>query len=538
MRVKVIRVMAGAILPLALLMCYLPAVAQQVPYQVDPAALRSLTNRVTTDVGRSQSLLIDPRILEQIFSSATLYVENFCAAPAENCAEKLSDNTAFRTIVHGYLRDLRSLPKVPIQAFADRLANGKLAMTGWPSYHLVEVGLLEIPPSMRGIPLRMRFATESISLGMGASALLAMPGNVTLEATIGDNVRLASTEVETGKSTRLALSDDRMDIVASGPLKPLPSAFCTNIKQPENRGPFALFNEGRVTIAEDDHVRTANEAPFLKQSAVDIFVRSDTSIVCDAVCLFSLSSLFADAIATWRVGCSRCDPNAMVTLSTMKTIWIDWRAARRLRLASKGTKVNLSLAHRHAEEDSVTQVHHYAHLSGDGTVRKQLCQTPNDSAPWVRVAKQLACSSQSPASQGALRPFVSLMAGDTTCGASAIACGLPSAGVEISLKKYRYALPADEVSKEIVIGPNVSGPILDMRHVILHEVGHWFGIPHAQVGGADQLLDVMSEGYDDGEGCVAPHSLRMISNAGDLRWEYRIKSGGALREPHKPMEPK
>ena len=65
-----------------------------------------------------------------------------------------------------------------------------------------------------------------------------------------------------------------------------------------------------------------------------------------------------------------------------------------------------------------------------------------------------------------------------------------------------------------------------MRHVVLHEVGHWFGVPHADVAGQDAMHDVMSKDYSKGELCVSSNSLVMLNNASDLRWEYRTRGGG------------
>jgi hypothetical protein len=496
----------------------------------DPQELRRVLDKTVAEVAGAEAVVVDPRLLEQMSQSLGIYAFNFCSSPTQDCGTTLSGGPTMRKAVADHLRVLRELPNSPIQVFGDRLANGEFPMAGWPTHQTVEVGLLKLPPALHGVPLHMRFATGLMRLGAG-KVLLALPGPLTLEANVGGKYARWTAVVPNRQTATLNLEGDLSN--AARPLQPLPTAFCRQSDAVPVRGPFEVFNHGRATFTEDPRVRAANQAPFLTQHGVDISVATEPGIACDSDCEYSLSSLFADAVATWRVGCARCEANALVVLRSNTTVWIDWRIARRLRLAAEGAAVKLDLSEIDIDEQTTNGVQTFADLSADTTALTRLCRIRPEDAPWVATAQQLACQRTNvpTASAHTIRPVVTLTQGDTSCGKLAIACGLPRAGIEISLSVYRYALPGFVGNGDIVIGPNSSGPILEMRHVIMHEVGHWFGVPHAQVAGTDQFLDVMAETYGEGSECLAAQSLRMFSNAGDLRWPHRIEQGGALMAP-------
>jgi hypothetical protein len=104
---------------------------------------------------------------------------------------------------------------------------------------------------------------------------------------------------------------------------------------------------------------------------------------------------------------------------------------------------------------------------------------------------------------------------------------LPGEQVELALGGYSYLLRTPK--GQVTLGERgVTSPI-DLQLVILHEVGHWFGLPHAEIAGAEAAADIMSAVLGDGKPCVAAQSMIMMNNASDLRWQYRIKEGGGLR---------
>lgn len=516
--------------------------AQQAKSDVSASDVRRAITNAVQKSGGKHGLLIDPRITDQIFSNSILYMGNFCSIPEENCDALFTNASRLDGLVEEYILEMSALPSGKIRSLADRLARGRMASTGWSSHIRVEAGRVEIPIEFRSNSISLRYATESIVLGVGDNAIVMAPGSAELLVEIAGKLQHFPVIVERLKTTKLQTVASSQGNLPGGALQPASTAYCWSKEQPPFTGPFALFNFGRATFAEPEAARRANEAPFTRQSVLAIKVEQDKEIQCGTDCKTALASLFAEAVATWRSGCERCDPNAMTMITTMGSTWLDWRIVRRLNSLAEKPMTHLRLDQVEGDERAITppspmggsqQVQHYVNVSDDTIIQHRICKLNDGAAPWVASVKGHLCPDAPAREKELLNPVVMLKQAATSCGEGAAACGLPLERVEISLSKYRYALPTNHGQGDIVIGRNKAGGVLEMRKVILHEVGHWFGVPHAQVGGENKFLDVMGEAYDDGEDCVSVHSLRMLTNAADIRWTYRAKNGGALLGPRR-----
>ncbi len=518
--------------------------AQQNRSTVSVEEVRRITSRAVHKSAQRQDLLIDPRITEQIYANSILYVANFCLDPKENCAGLFSDDSSLDTVVDEYLKDMVALPSGKIRSLADRLAGGRMASTGWDPQVSPNAGLLQVPEKFKGSSIALRYAVEDVPLGVAGTRILMAPGPVELLITVGDKVQTYLIRIERLKTAMLPHSGEEPVNGPGGILRPASTAYCWSGGQPPYIGPFALFNHGRMTIAESDASRNANEADFVHQAVIPISVELSEGIECKKDCETALASLFAESVATWNSGCLRCDPNAMVMVTSMGTFWLDSRIVQRLGSLPANPAIRLGLDQPEEGENADTpgsplggsgpRIRTYLDISKDKETIQRLCQLHNEAAPWIQDVKEHLCSNRQSHQKKSLHPVVMLKKEITACGALAVACGLPLERVEINFSAYRYALPTSPGQPEIVIGQNDTGEILEMRQVIMHEVGHWFGLPHAEVGGENMFLDIMSEVYGSGEACVSAHSLRMAANAADLRWKYRIKEGGgALLGPRR-----
>lgn len=515
---------------------------QQTPPTISPTEVRRAIANAVQKGGKRLGILIDPRITEQIYANVMIYVTNFCP-PIKNCIPLFTGDSNLDFMVHKFLADMAELPTGEIMSPAARLAHGDLSSVGWPSQIGVDAGLIEIPPEFRTSPIALRYATKSVALGVGATAILMAPGTANLSIEVAGKSETFSVIVERLRTMRLPPVATSSIEVPSGVLQSGSDAYCWDAKQPPYTGPFALFNYGRASIAESDVSRKNYEAPFVRQSVLSIAVEQDSGIQCGSDCKVALASLFAESVAVWRSGCLRCDPNALVMITTMGSVWLDWRLVRRLNRLAEVATTSLSLEQVETGEREITPsapiggkqgISYYVNITDDRIIRQLVCQLNDGVAPWLADVKSYLCPNASKPQTNLLTPKILLKEAATSCEEKAIACGLPFERVEISFSTYRYAIPTNYGRGEIIFGLTNSDQVLDMRHVILHEVGHWFGVPHAQEGGQDQYLDVMGEAYDDGEACVSVHSLRMLANAADLRWSYRIKNGGgALLGPRR-----
>ena len=177
-----------------------------------------------------------------------------------------------------------------------------------------------------------------------------------------------------------------------------------------------------------------------------------------------------------------------------------------------------------------TSIVTYEEATGDVELTRQLCALRGAVAPWVQGAQAFLCRGVAAPSM-ALRPTLTLKPGDTQCGSARafIACGLPGGNIEVTAQDAIYTIQTPRGPE--VLMTSEQGARVDMRSVILHEVGHWFGVPHAQIAGAGAVLDIMGETLGDGRTCVSGQATLMMNNASDLRWPYRVTEGSGLRRP-------
>lgn len=491
--------------------------------------IRTTVLALSADAATQRNILLEPRFSQALVSGVFAYAGNFCTDADAKCVATLNGGQRLRLAIESYIDDVRRWPGKPIQALGDRLADGRFPAAGIPTHETVAIEVVPLPLALRGASLSIHFAGDEVQLGKWRPTLLVGSGVVRLDADLRGK-RSKWQIVATGRSPA---SVQRLEANTAGPfpINPLPSAYCTDVRPPEYRGPFAGFNVGRAKFGESAEVRAKNEAPLIRSYAVDIAIGADSALNCNADCQAALSMLFADAIVTWKSGCERCERDTLIALRTPSKHWLDWRVTNRLKLRSAGKAPSLDLS-QHLENESGAGSSPFVDLESEPEVKTQLCNESAATARWIASAQELICQpSDGKNGQRILRARLTLLTGTTQCGPAAIACGLPDAGIEISFANYRLALPSLEGGRNIVVGPSSTRGVLNARPMILHEVGHWFGVPHAETGGDDRFLDIMAEAYGDGRPCVSPHSLRMTANAGDLRWPFRISSGGSLLGP-------
>lgn len=132
----------------------------------------------------------------------------------------------------------------------------------------------------------------------------------------------------------------------------------------------------------------------------------------------------------------------------------------------------------------------YEFLARDDRVYVKTCAAdPQKLPPLLRdVRAALRCSpSVSRNRDKAAHLAIYVRDGFTSCGRSAniVGCSADDLVVELNSHDYRFA---SHDSGEVVFG--LAGPKVDLLHVILHELGHWMGLPHLSAQGnimADSL---------------------------------------------------
>lgn len=407
--------------------------------------IRSLVEAATLRTSVRQKVLIDPRIVDQLTASAILYAENFCGIATENCAGKLRDTDSLVMHIDAFIAEASRLDVYATRSLGDRLADGRLALAGWPSNVQVDYGRVDIPHELQEHVYAVRLSSGSTPLGQGGTAILLLPGILDIVAQKGGDVRSFRATVQARGVTSLRALGIATTETSPSALRPQPALFC-NVTGPSYGGVFSLFNGGRNTILESPEDRRANEAPHLNQPGISIDIRNESAIRCDSVCQRAFSVLFAETVAAWRSGCGRCNANALAVLSAYDITWIDWRIGRRLRAISSGSATSLDLAIPQVGESEIviasplggtsSGIHHYVNASDDPSIRSAICKLNQNEATWVAAAQSRLCGKPLTVPE-ALRPVVVLRQSGTECGEKAIACALPGTKVEVNFRDYR-----------------------------------------------------------------------------------------------------
>lgn len=493
-------------------------------------------------VAARRSVGLDPALKRRIVSEGDIMMSAFCAGPVQaNKCERILTTPLVEAEVDRYVAQLLSTPQ-EVRIIAANLAKAvgtDLGMAGWPSDVANDVGVVTLPEGARIGTVMLSGASGRTEIGRALTSLLMLPG--TYRITVQDSpseAQSGTTEVKAQTAVRLALNKSRVDDAPFGRLDPPNESFCFDSGEVRFEGPVGMFNWGRATYQEPVATKQANLASTATIPAV--FVRlDDPAQVCDGPCKRAVGVAFAEALATWKAGCERCDQNAMSVLSVSGATWIDSRIAHRLRLRTTTAFLNLNQALPNENVRIVppsivptrTAVYGYEQLTGNAALKRAVCELPDDrTVPWLPALRAAVCG-ESSGGVPRITPVLRFTAGSTSCGPSKdfIACGLPNNGIEISVELDRFELTGNGFT--IQFGVSNDSPPIKLRTVILHEVGHWFGVPHFESTGLSGA-DIMGEVYGKGKACVSGVSLMMLNNAADLRWRYRVSEGKGLRRPY------
>lgn len=504
------------------------------------AQIRASIRRVSAQTG----ILVDPLIAQGIAQNALIFSRNLCFPPPagerEICAATIGTPSVIDRIMTTYLIEMATRRPADIETLASRLGKAvdvDIGDAGWPHTEPNEVGVIVLPATARTMPVAMQNASGPIALGSNGKLVLVRPGRHTFvfgsgEAAARSTVSVAALQrvLTQGMSALVGNAVGRVDA---------PNIDCTQQKAFQYVGPLSMYNWGRGSIVEAAATRRANLSPFAMQPAIDIHITQQTVGTCDSRCASGLSIAFARAIAVWRGGCERCGGNMLAVIRVGQRVWLDVRAADRLRAVAAGrlTAADLDLSKPISSEiqrvfasNTGAASVSYDQIDGDQALTATVCALPGTGAPWVAPLKAALCGGGTPATGfGPLRPTLALRDSDTSCGSAAtfIACGVPGGGIQVAMAGSRFVISLSDGTR-MAIGP-ADGESVSLRTVIIHEVGHWFGIPHSETAGTNAVLDLMSETYDPNHLCLTAASKVMLNNAADRRWTYAARDMMGLR---------
>ena len=231
-----------------------------------------------------------------------------------------------------------------------------------------------------------------------------------------------------------------------------------------------------------------------------------------AVCRQALDGTLIDAIALWRAACARCARNYLEAIEINGKLFLDERIARSVELrANEGSGVEyFNIRYR--------PLVRYVPAS---PAAMTALGAASPTGEWVAIAAFARHSLPAP------EIIIRLGGPSAACGgdASLIACAGADANVELNARDFRFVRQSTEVL-------GAGSQSVDPSQVLIHEVGHWFGLPHidpAQGLGARRAM--MEEVYGLHGQCITGGELGLLDDASDLTWSQRLRACSGLRYP-------
>jgi len=280
---------------------------------------------------------------------------------------------------------------------------------------------------------------------------------------------------------------------------------------------------------------------------------------CNEECEMDIKWSFIQSISLWKAFCVQCTDDFMSVVSDGQHHWIDGRALAWLSLANHqpsdfsgfpGESGRLSSAINQRRVNPLGLTTEGIQLQGKGYIFYQLID--KNSQAQQELCKLRPSSQAEPRLLNHLRSVV--------CGAGSVpvsdvsklrivlakeeqsedllACADSNNFVKIHFDQARFEFPDMFGKPSVVVGP-VAAPIHNGMAIVLHEVGHWFGLPHLVPSGKtmakfikkyelSDIPDFMMPRYSE-RMCGSALTLALMTNMSDPEiYDDHSVDGGCL----------
>lgn len=271
--------------------------------------------------------------------------------------------------------------------------------------------------------------------------------------------------------------------------------------------------------------RPKNPSPFFTAELLNVsFDISDDS--CGEQCRKALAQATIQSLALWRSGCGRCRSGNLLGISINGGLWLDtvtidkWLFGLRANVESnpQDPKRQQRVSLRPLGLQPVADFRRVDPLR-DGQLCAAAKRYAGSSSLETAVCRGSIESCQEP---GCLTLPLRVGHGKECDLADRIACGAPDGEVALNTKRYnfRHSLRRLVGSKQVHFGSGRDS--VELFPVMLHEIGHWYGLDHAVRNGIPQV-SIMRNSYSETKPwCVPEWNLVQVDNAVDLSWDYRL----------------
>lgn len=281
---------------------------------------------------------------------------------------------------------------------------------------------------------------------------------------------------------------------------------------------------------------------------------------CNAECEMDIKWSFIQSIGLWKAFCVQCTDDFMSVITDGQNHWVDWRALAWLsrtnhqptdfsgfpgesgRLASAITQQRVNPLGLSREDFDLLGKGYvfYELVDKHSQAQQELCKLRPSSQKEPRLLNHLRsvfCGAGSAVPDSDVAKLQIVLAKEEQSG-DLLACAGNNNFVKIHFDQARFQFPDMFGKSSVVVGP-VASPIHSGMAVVLHEVGHWFGLPHLVPAGKTttklikkyelaDIPDVMMPRYSENM-CGSALTFTLMRNMSDPEiYDDHFVDGGCL----------
>jgi len=488
----------------------------------------------------ARSVFVGPTLIEEAtvqLLQATLYL---CYTPDARC-EKLRDRAVQHQVITAYLDDLLANPSTT-PALMPRFftaAGSSLRDIGWPNdgvwfnRYVVVARPQALSPPSQALYLHWN-GVEAIPVNRTRLALPLGLHSLQVQGTQGPAAEVIVRAARTQGNAVLLTVGQRMVSGGLGAtparIEPQLDRYCLDKPVDPSEPMYRL--SAPAGPGQQDAPRPSD---FHAADVVNVALIGTLS-GCDSACQRWIGIQIVQALSQWRAGCGAC---LRSTLSAVRIAgdlyvadrfvhWMEFIAEtphadpknnpyRMQELLTAGGGVNATMGFQRVQ---------------DTPLLSALCATASAEDALSSNARSQICATSgatcTPAN-GCLRIPVYLT-GSADCKGF-LACGSPDHSVSVNTAEFQFAgLPAAAAMLIGTPSPLQHNVPVPLYPVLLHEVGHWFGLPHVDPDvGPDGRDEVMKATGGTDKVCISRAALNMVSSAVNENWPFRLKVRGGLR---------
>lgn len=465
------------------------------------------------------SVVLDPKLADEINKQITFFYQIDCYKGDESptvraCLSLLSDKVRLASFLVTDLDETFLQHKDPLPWFAARLSSS--------------IGI-DFTRAGYGDAYRGRNTTACGELPVryhSARAYLVGDSNL-VEIPIGSRLCLPDgvyTVVLKDEALRLVLrfmsaQSPHVTITSVLPIGSRSDIYGRRVTAPSN---VLCLNETSelspltVPLPRRDDISIPKPQLFSTVPVLSVEIR-DSSHLCDSTCTANMRITIVTSLAAWRSSCSRC---SLANLMVIRFAQVSYVNSQTVSILEGFVASNKALPPA-GQRVPLSRVNSISYDLMDGSLPKlaTVCST-NPAQPFAEL-----CGRSAEVNKMAM--VVEISDKEQTCGSAIhIACASPDGVIQLRAKDHVFLVNAgDSSSPRFGNGDEV----YDLLAVLVHEFGHFFGVPHIthQRITDGSHVDAMSSHYDR-RFCVTKADSTMLDQATDPNWPFRLDGCAGL----------